>query len=94
MKDFLFTALSWVLIALPLAVLTVNIRALTEKQSGEQLAVGTGLGLLLGVALNSCGLWASHVLGFTIGPLWGMALATLYRRTTPSQDDNDPNSHR
>lgn len=41
------------------------------------MAVGTALGLMAGVALNYCGLWESHALGLTLGPLWGMALATL-----------------
>ncbi len=35
------------------------------------------VGLMVGVALNYCGLWESHALGLTLGPLWGMALATL-----------------
>ena len=41
------------------------------------MALGMALGLLLGVALNGTGLWENHGLGLALGPLWGMALATL-----------------
>ena len=47
---------------------------------GVQIATGAGLGLLLGVMLNNCGLWENHILGLLLGPLWGIALGTLYKK--------------
>ena len=44
--------------------------------------------MLLGVALNSCGLWENHALGLAIGPLWGMALAAMYRSKDTPEDEN------
>ena len=49
------------------------------------MALGTALGLLFGVALNGLGLWENDGIGFALGPLWGMALATLWR----DGDDSD-----
>lgn len=94
MKDFLLAALPWVLMALPAAILAANhgLQQQTDKQRSTRIATGAALGLLLGVALNGCGLWESHALGFAIGPLWGMALATLFKGDPPS-DDGDPDSH-
>ena len=49
------------------------------------------LGLLLGVALDACGLWENHSIGLALGPLWGMALATLLPEkdhTTPGETDH------
>lgn len=87
MKEFIFAALPLVLIGLALAVLAVN--HMMEKQNdekqkdgkqGTRIAMGAGFGLMLGVMLNSCGLWENHLLGLALGPLWGMAIASLISR--------------
>lgn len=82
MKEFILAALPLVLVGLALAVLAAN--HITEKQKdekrGPRIATGAGLGLILGVALNGCGLWESHLLGVVLGPLWGMAIASLISR--------------
>ena len=79
MKEFMFAALPWVLMGLALAVLAAN--HITKKQKHEKqgtyIALGAGLGLLLGAVLNSCGLWADQALGYAMGPLLGMAAASL-----------------
>lgn len=77
-KDFVLAALPWVLAGIAVAILCAGMgtRKAREQHSRaleERMAVGTALGLIAGVALNYCGLWESHALG----PLWGMALATL-----------------
>ena len=65
-----------------LAVLAVS--HMMEMQKDEKrethIAFGAGFGLLLGVTLNSCGLWENHLLGFALGPLWGMIVASLISR--------------
>lgn len=81
-KDFVLAALPWVLAGIAVAILcagmgTRKAREQHSKALEERMAVGTALGLMAGVALNYCGLWESHALGLTLGPLWGMALATL-----------------
>lgn len=82
MKEFIFAALPLVLMGLALAVLAAN--HMTEKQRdekrGTRIAMGAGLGLLLGVTLNCCGLWENHLLGLALGPLLGMAAASLTSR--------------
>lgn len=92
MKAFISSALPWVLMGIALAILAANHcleRQKGEKQ-GERIALGAALGLMLGVALNGCGLWESHALGLAIGPLWGMALASMFRDGDSSgkQDSN------
>ena len=81
MKVFISSALPWVLMGIALAILAVNhgLEQQKEEKRGERIALGAALGLMLGVALNGCGLWESHALGLAIGPLWGMALASLFR---------------
>lgn len=82
MKDFIAAALPWVLMGLALAILAAN--HVMEKQNDEKrdtsVAFGAGFGLLLGVTLNSCGLWENHLLGLALGPLLGMAAASLISR--------------
>lgn len=80
MKDFITAALPWVMCGLAVAILCARL----GRQDGskgrkldQSMAVGASLGLLLGVTLNGCGLWENHALGFSLGPLWGMALASL-----------------
>ncbi len=76
-KDFVLAALPWVLAGIAVAILCAGMGTRKAKENSkaleEHMAVGTALGLMAGVALNYCGLWESHALG----PLWGMALATL-----------------
>lgn len=81
MKEFISSALPWVLMGIALAILAVNhcLEQQKEEKRGERIALGAALGLMLGVALNGSGLWESHALGLAIGPLWGMALASLFR---------------
>lgn len=89
MKDFWMAALPWVMAGLALAVLAGNSAAKTKKdeQRSGRIALGAALGLLLGVALNGCGLWENHALGLVLGPLWGMALASLYGK--PSKEESN-----
>ena len=49
------------------------------KKLEQRMALGMSLGLLFGAALNNCGLWGNHALGLVMGPLWGMALASLWK---------------
>ncbi|MCI7813998.1 MAG: hypothetical protein SO016_09320 [Lachnospiraceae bacterium] len=81
MKAFISSALPWVMMGIALALLAVNHGREKQKDErrGTRIAVGAGLGFLLGVALNSCGLWEEHMIGFLLGPLWGMTLGTIYR---------------
>ena len=50
----------------------------SEKLIEQHIATGAALGLLFGVCLNNSGLWEDNTLGYALGPLWGMALATLF----------------
>ena len=34
-------------------------------------------GLAIGIALDGCGIFDGAMLGLTLGPLWGMAIAVL-----------------
>lgn len=80
MKEFVIAALPWVMCGLAVAILCVRLGR-QDGSKGQRLdqsmATGAALGLLLGVTLNGCGLWENHALGFSLGPLWGMALASL-----------------
>ena len=79
MQVFIVNALPWVLTGLALAILAVNCGMEKQKDAdkGARIAMGAGLGLMFGVALNSCGLWESHALGLVLGALWGVALASV-----------------
>lgn len=80
MKEFVIAALPWILCGLAVAILCARLGGRdgnTGKKLDQSMATGAALGLLLGVALNGCGLWENHALGFSLGPLWGMALASL-----------------
>lgn len=89
-KDFVLAALPWILAGIAVAILCAGMGTRKAKENSkaleERMAVGTALGLMAGVALNYCGLWESHALGLALGPLWGMALATL--STGKSNDDD------
>ena len=92
MKDFFSAAIPFLLTGIALAILAVNCSGKREKRKnqGAHMATGAGFGLLLGVMLNSCGLWENHILGLILGVLWGMTLGSLYRETeAPDQDSED-----
>ena len=80
-KDFVLAALPWILAGIAVAIQCAGMGTRKAREHSkaleERMAVGTALGLMVGIALNYCGLWESHALGLTLGPLWGMALATL-----------------
>lgn len=81
MKEFIWAALPWVFMGVAVAVICANLgrkQTKKDKKLAETIAVGLALGLIFGVTLNHCGLWDNHLLGFAVGPLWGMALATIY----------------
>lgn len=85
MKDFIAAALPWVLCGIAVAILCVRLGGRKEKELDNRLAIGMALGLMFSPALNSIGLWENHGIGFALGPLWGMALALLCRKS----DDSD-----
>lgn len=91
-KDFVLAALPWILAGIAVAILCAGMGTRKAKENSkaleERMAIGTSLGLLAGVVLNYCGLWESHALGLALGPLWGMALATLSLRKS-GEDHND-----
>ena len=85
---FLRAALPWVLTGIPIALLAAQFGTGkgTDHAFSQRIATGAALGLLLGVCLNGCGIWESHALGFAIGPLWGMALAALWKESNTKSD--------
>ena len=87
MKEFVSSALPWFMLGIALAILAVNCsgKNTQNKAFGIRIATGAGFGLLLGVALNSVGLWESNVIGLALGPLWGMALASLFKSKEKSE---------
>lgn len=81
MNEFIWSALPWVFMGVAVAVICANLgskQTKKDKALAETIAVGIALGLIFGVALNYCGLWENHLYGFSIGPLWGVAMATIY----------------
>lgn len=84
MKEFLFAAMPWIIMGIALAILAVNYGV---KKRCAHIAAGAGFGLLLGVTLNSCGLWENHILGIVLGLLCGMALGALYQDKEETKDD-------
>ena len=82
MKEFVLAAIPLVLSGLAVAIICAGLgkekSEKKEKETQQHIALGLSLGLLLGVSLNGCGLWENHALGLAFGPLWGMALATLW----------------
>ncbi|MCI5649524.1 MAG: hypothetical protein ACI4EG_08865 [Fusicatenibacter sp.] len=81
MKEFVSSALPLIMTGVALAILAVNysMEKRNNKTWNAKIAAGAGLGLVLGVLLNQCGLWENHVLGLVLGPLWGMALGSFCR---------------
>ena len=90
MKDFVFSALPFVWDGIALAILAANYQIGKQKDAHfkQHITMGAGFGLLLGVALNSCGLWENHILGIILGSLWGMAVST-----TPRNCDSESTDH-
>ena len=78
--SFLLSALPWVIYGLCVAVICANLgsRKKQEEGLGQRISLGISLGLLLGVTLNSLGLWTNHGTGLALGPLIGLTLAILY----------------
>lgn len=72
---FLRAALPWVLTGTAVAILAAN-----AQRNPQRLATGAAVGLMLGTAINTTGVWDSHIWGILIGPLWGMALMSLRKR--------------
>ena len=89
MKAFVMAVLTWVMAGLALAVLAGSS---AERKKAEKRGGQIALGLLLGVTLIGCGLWENHALGLALGPLWGMALASLYGNGKASK--GNPNSEK
>lgn len=88
MKAFLSAALPLVLAGVALAVLAASCgpKERRGRINSENIAMGAGLGLLLGMALNGCGLWENHAVGLALGPLWGMALGAIYKGAQPPKE--------
>lgn len=83
MREFFEAALPWVLMGIAIAIIMAGF---THKETEEykkkhekKLASGAAFGLLLGVMLNGCKFWDNHILGLCAGPLFGMALATIWK---------------
>ena len=56
MKDFVLAALPWVLAGLAVAILCAKGSRRKSSATEQRIALGMSLGLLLGLALNGCGL--------------------------------------
>lgn len=87
MKEFVSSALPWLMMGIALAILAVNCssKKTKNKSLGARIATGAGFGLLFGVVLNSLGLWESNAIGLALGPLWGMALGSLFESGEKSE---------
>lgn len=83
--SFLLAALPWVICGLCVALICAKLssRKKQEEGLGRRISLGLSLGLLLGVTLNSLGLWANHATALALGPLIGLTLAILY----PGKED-------
>lgn len=91
MNEFFSAAIPLILTGIALAILAINCSRKREKSKnqGAHMATGAGFGLLLGVMLNGCGLWESHVLGLILGVLWGMAIGSGYREKESPENTNN-----
>lgn len=93
MKEFVMAALPWVLAGVAVAIICAGMNRKQsdddEKAKEQRIAVGAAVGLIAGMLLNVCGLWESHALGFALGPLWGMALATLWDNSDKSEKNKE-----
>lgn len=95
MRDFILSALPWVLAGVAVAILCVGgTRGKAsdnnaKDKEGQRIAIGMSLGLLLGITLDACGLCEGHSYGLALGPLWGMALAILTAKTSKGGKKSD-----
>lgn len=80
MKEFVFAALPFVLAGIAVAIICAGMdgKQLKEKEEKmeEHIAFGAGLGLLASMVIGLCEI-SDNTLILVLGPLWGMALATL-----------------
>lgn len=76
MNECMTAALPWLLLGFALAFLAVYYAQ--DETQGARSALGAGLGLLLGVFLNSCGLWADRAMSYAVCTLLGMAAAACF----------------
>lgn len=88
MKDFITAALPWVLCGISVAIICVRIgHGKKEKGLDHRIALGMALGLMASPVLNSFELWENHGLGIALGPLLGMAIASLtYKEEAPDEE--------
>ncbi|MBP3460273.1 MAG: hypothetical protein J6K58_13775 [Lachnospiraceae bacterium] len=81
MKEFMTAAFPLLLLGLSLAVIAVEfVKAKeqeNEKKFDQGLVIGAGLGIVFGQILNVCGFLESNAICFTMGPMLGMAIASL-----------------
>lgn len=84
MKAFLLSALPWVLAGLAVAILCANgsRKKANDSREGKRIALGMSLGLLLGVALDACGLRENHSIGLALGPLWAWLWPPCFPKKT------------
>lgn len=97
MMDFVRAALPFVLAGIAVIILCVGNKKKPETEDAKtqenRLAFGMLLGLALGAGLDGCGVFASPMIGLTLGPLWGMALCVLFAKpkdTHESENQNKP----
>ena len=88
MRAFVTSALPWVMMGIALAIVAVHGGVKKGRDKDTHMALGAGLGLMLGVALNGCGLWTDHAIGIALGPLWGMALACVFEKEEKNGDQD------
>ena len=89
-KDFITAALPWVLCGISVAVICVRFRpSKKEKGLGSRIALGMAFGLMAAPVLNSFELWENHGLGIALGPLIGMAVASLFNGKEDSDEESN-----
>lgn len=80
MKEFVFAALPWVLAGIAVAIICAGMDGKQSKEKEEKMeehiAFGAGLGLLASMVIGLCEI-SDNTLILVLGPLWGMALATI-----------------
>lgn len=81
MKNWLFTALPWGLLALAAIFWAANWPRL--KRAGARLASGLALGPVLGILLNGLHLWQGNWPGLILGLAWGPLITVLVCKNKP-----------
>lgn len=80
MKEFVFAALPFVLAGLAVAIICAGMDGKQsiekEEKMEEHIAFGAGVGLLVSIVIGLCEI-CDNALILALGPLWGMALATM-----------------